>query len=148
MVICADFAMLSSKCALNLVCEIVETPLQFVHCTVEGLLRSKAAIGFVGEDVCAFNWLERDSVVKVTVTVRSGANLVEGFFEVHKMVNVGHGLVLSEEFCVDWLTIGSRQSEVKQNIRLLWLVELRCCVGGNRQQQLETTLRALDHGPA
>ena len=85
--------------------------------------RVETAVGFVGEDVGAFNGFKGDSVVKLILSSGSWADLMEGLFKVHHVINVGHFLVLSEEFGVDGFAVGGGQTKIKEHAGFLWLVE-------------------------
>ena len=113
----------SGKSRGQILAQGVESVLEFVKRHVERCDRVKAAVGFVGEYVSAVNGFKGDGVVKSVISTGSFTDLVKGVFKVHHVVDVGDFLVFTEEFRIDGLSIGCRESKVKQNACFLWFVE-------------------------
>ena len=116
-------AFASSKGGSEVITEARESVLQLLERHVEGGDRVETAVGFVGEDVGAFNGFEGDGVVEILLASGPSTDLVEGLFEVHHVIDVGHFLVLSEEFGVDGLAVGGGQTKIEEHAGFLWLVE-------------------------
>ena len=113
----------SSEGGSQVFAEALKAILEFIKRHVERRDRVEATIGLVREHVSTVHGLEGNGVVEITFSTGTGANLVKRLFQVHHMVDIGHFLVLAEEFGVDGCTIGGRQTEVKEHTGLLWLVE-------------------------
>ena len=113
----------SSKRRGQILAQGGESVLEFVERHVERCDWVKAAVGFVGEYVSAVNGFKGNGLVKGVVSPGSFTNLVKCVFKVHHVVDVGDFLVFTEEFRINGLSIGCRESKVKQNACFLWFVE-------------------------